>query len=167
MNPSKTIKYKALFLLISFSLNSVVGFACSLGVGMGFNSDHHSHGSGEQHENSDADHHQQHDGNNSHSHEHKAKSHHHSNTDNNTVCFASQNEDNCCKDFVVGFQSMDKLLAKQNNTQQKISGIPPFIAIFIIEVNNTKGFATLRSVPPREVDYSPPDICVFIQSFLI
>ena len=43
MNPSRTIKFKALFLLVSFSLNSVVGFACSLGIDMGFNSGHHHH----------------------------------------------------------------------------------------------------------------------------
>ena len=164
MKSSKTIKYKALFLLVSFSLNSVVGFACSLGIDMGFNSHHHSHESGKRHEHSDTDHHE-HDGTNSH--EQGAKSHHHSDTDNNTVSFTSPSEDNCCKDFVVGFQSMDKLLAKQNNAQQKISDISPFIVIFIIEVNSTKGFAIHLRVPPREVDYSPPDIRVFIQSFLI
>ena len=43
MNSSRTIKYKALFLLATFSLNTVVGFACSLGIDMGFNSGHHHH----------------------------------------------------------------------------------------------------------------------------
>lgn len=164
MKPSTTIKYKALFLLVSFSLNSVVGFACSLGVDMGFNSDHHSHGSGKQHEHSDADHHE-HDGTNSHQHE--AKTHHHTDNHSNTVSFTSQNEDNCCKDFVVGFQSMDKMLAKQIRAQQKITDISPFIVVFIAEANNAKDFVLHLRIPPREVDHSPPDIRVFIQSFLI
>ena len=35
------IKIKALTLLIVFSLNTVMGFACSLGIDMGYNSKHH------------------------------------------------------------------------------------------------------------------------------
>src|SRR5882757_4460955 len=36
-----SIKLKAAFLLVVFALNTVVGFACSMGVNMGFNSHHH------------------------------------------------------------------------------------------------------------------------------
>ena len=167
MDPSRTMKYKALFLLVTFSLNTVIGFACSLGVDMGFNSDHHSNNRGQQHEHSDAANHHEHDGNNSHSHQHETKSHHHSDTENNTVSFSSQSEDNCCKDFVIGFQSLDKLLANQNNAQQKITDLSPFIIVLIAEATNTKGFVLHLRIPPKEVDYSPPDIRVFIQSFLI
>ena len=168
MKPSKTIRYKALFLLVSFSLNSVVGFACSLGVDMGFNSDHHSHDSGEQHEHSDADHHQEHDGNNSHSHNHETKSHHHSDTDNNTVSFTSQSEDNCCNDLVADFQKLDKAIVKGNsNVQQPHILLSPFIIPVVLGLNNTKGFAKHFRIPPKEIDLPPPDIIVFIQSFLI
>lgn len=41
MKKSKSIQLKAAFLLTVFALNTVVGFACSLGVDMGFNSGHH------------------------------------------------------------------------------------------------------------------------------
>lgn len=41
MKPPRAIQYKALFLLVTFSMNTVVGFACSMGVDMGFNSHHH------------------------------------------------------------------------------------------------------------------------------
>ena len=167
MKTLRAIQYKALFLLITFSMNTVVGFACSMGVDMGFNSGHHLHGSGKHHEHADADNHHEHDGAKSHCHQHAAKSHYQSDNHNNTVSFTSQSEENCCKDFVVGFQSMDKMLTKQYSAQQKITDLSPFITIFIAEANNTKGFILHLRIPPREIDYSPPDIRVFIQSFLI
>jgi hypothetical protein len=166
MKPLRAIQYKALFLLATFSMNTVVGFACSMGVDMGFNSKHHSHNSSNQHE--DADNHHEHDGNNSHGHQHATASHHHSDNDNNTVSFTSQSEENCCKDFVTGFNSLDKQLAKQNSTQPKITYLSPFIiSAFIIDANNAKGYVQHLRIPPREIDFSPPDIRVFIQSFLI
>lgn len=36
MKSTISIKIKAAFLLVVFALNTVVGFACSLGVDMGF-----------------------------------------------------------------------------------------------------------------------------------
>ena len=41
MNKTISIKLKALFLLIVFALNTIVGFACATGVDMGFNHKHH------------------------------------------------------------------------------------------------------------------------------
>jgi hypothetical protein len=41
MKSRTAIKIKALSLLIVFSLNTVMGFACSLGIDMGYNSKHH------------------------------------------------------------------------------------------------------------------------------
>lgn len=166
MKPPRAIQYKALFLLATFSMNTVVGFACSLGVDMGFNSKHHSHNTSNQHE--DADNLHEHDGNNSHSHQHGTASYHHSDTDNNTISFKSADEENCCKDFVAGFNSLDKQLAKQNSNQPKITYLSPFIiSAFIIDANNAKGYVQHLRIPPREIDFSPPDIRVFIQSFLI
>lgn len=168
MKPQRAIQLKALFLLATFSLNTVVGFACSMGLDMGFNSNHHSHEAGEQHGHSDAEHHDEHDGNNSHSHQHEAISHHNSDNNNNTVSFRSQDEENCCKDFVAGFNSLDKQIAKQSSTKLKITYPSPFIlSAFIIEANNVKGYVQHLKIPPREIDYSPPDIRVFIKSFLI
>lgn len=169
MKSQRVIQLKALFLLITFSMNTVVGFACSMGVDMGFNSKHHSHGNHKHHQesDSDADHHE-HDGNNSHGHHHETSSYHHSDQHNKTASFSAQNDENCCKDYVVGFNSLDKQLAKQSSTQLKITYLSPFIlSAFITEANNVKGYVQHLRIPPREIDYSPPDIRVFIQSFLI
>lgn len=135
---------------------------------MGFNSHHHAHGNGKQHELADADHNDEHDGSNSHKHHHEADLYNHSDIGGNTVSFTSQDEENCCKDFVVGFNSLDKLLAQKNTTQLNISYLSPFIATaFLSETNTAKGFVHHLRIPPREIDFSPPDIRVFIQSFLI
>jgi hypothetical protein len=169
MKPPRAIQYKALFLLVTFSMNTVIGLACSMGVDMGFNAHHHhSHEAGKHHEHSDADHHEEHDGGNSHSHQHEAMEPLHLDTGNNIALFTSQDEANCCKDYVVGFNSVDKQLAKQNSTQLKITYLSPFIATFFFtESTNEKGYVLHLRIPPREIDYSPPDIRVFIQSFLI
>lgn len=41
MKSSTSIKLKAAFLLVVFATNTIVGFACSLGLDMGYNSKHH------------------------------------------------------------------------------------------------------------------------------
>ena len=41
MKRNRSIQLKAAFLLLVFGLNTVVGFACSLGLDMGFNIPHH------------------------------------------------------------------------------------------------------------------------------
>jgi hypothetical protein len=166
MKTSRIIKFKALFLLVSFSLNSVIGFACSLGVDMGFYSNYTSHGNDKQHKHADANHQHEHDGMNSHRHQQEVKLHNHSYQQNNAVSFTFQREDDCCKNFVANFQSMDKMRPKQNIVQQKTTNISPFTEL-IAEANIKKGFVLHLRIPPREVDYSPPDIRVFIQSFLI
>ena len=67
MKRSPSIQLKAAFLLIVFSLNTVVGFACSVGLEMGFNSSHHQeekaaithkHDNSHQHDDAVVDHHQ-------------------------------------------------------------------------------------------------------------
>lgn len=46
MKRSRTIQLKAIFLLAVFTLNTLVGFACAVGLDMGFNSKHHHHKEG-------------------------------------------------------------------------------------------------------------------------
>ena len=59
MNSKTSIKIKATLLITVFSLNSVFGFACSMGLDMGYNKSHHTeeaievsvhaHGDGKKH----------------------------------------------------------------------------------------------------------------------
>jgi len=64
MNQKRSIQFKAAFLLIAFSLNTVIGFACAVGLDMGFNSHHHKESAIEVSEN-----------------HHQNKSHHHGEAD--------------------------------------------------------------------------------------
>ena len=41
MKIKRTIQIKAAFLMIVFSLNTIIGFSCAVGMDMGFNTKHH------------------------------------------------------------------------------------------------------------------------------
>lgn len=170
MEDQSTIKLKALFLLVSFSLNSVVGAACSLGVDMGFNSHHHEHDAKGQHNHSHNDREEvtnngYHDG---HSHKHAHFEGHKSAFDTeNTVAIKASEDENCCKDFVVAFEKLDKQrrVEKANLAKIKIDH-----SSFILCSNTTfnkQAYIEPVRIPPVHSDLPPPDIRVFIQSFLI
>lgn len=167
MDATTTIKLKALFLLVSFSLNSVVGFACSLGLDMGFNSHHHHHDGEASHPHKHGpiqghdNHHHKKDGP-KHQHGAGEKQHH-----GNTVVFNAISDDNCCKDFVVGFQNVDKqVVGKIYPAKQKIE-YTPFIFSVLILTSHQVDPNPVRTAP-KILDHSPPpDIRVFIQSFQI
>ena len=164
MNTCRTTKYKALFLLVSFSLNTVVGFACSRGIEMGFNSRHHEQDEEEQPNHSDtvhsgaqeADHHAKHSLNNAHTVAY---------VENGPVITTSE-DGNCCKGFVVGFQNLNKQLAQKSSFAKNKIAIAPFILHSTLLFKYIIYLEPVR-IPPKIPDHSPPDIRVFIQSFLI
>jgi len=99
-------KIKAVFLLSVFSLNTVVGFACSVGVDMGFNAKHHHdeestqpvvhiHANGKKH-----------------IHYEKKEKHSHGKSDNhgqaNNHHKSKEGKDNCCNNQVLKFEQLDK-----------------------------------------------------------
>ena len=164
MNTPRTLKYKALFLLVSFSLNTVVGFACSLGIDMGFNSGHH-----EDHDEDQPNHSNEVNSGAQEDDHHGKHSLIHAHTvayvGNGTVITASGDE-NCCNGFVVDFQNLDKQLTQKSAFTKIKIAITPFILHstllfkYIIYIEPVK-------FPPKILGHSPPDIRVFIQSFLI
>jgi hypothetical protein len=87
MKISSSIQFKAAFLTIVFLLNTVVGFACAIGMNMSFNKDHHQ------------EHHAKHE------HDEKAADHH----------SAKSSKDNCCKDQVSKITKADKLNQQKFN----------------------------------------------------
>lgn len=106
---------RAMFLLLVFSLNTIAGFACSLGVDMGYNRTHHSH---EKHS-----HNKPHTHKGGHQHRH---SHTPSNVSGAKVKGAS---DDCCTNSVVNFTQLDKSVAYNN-----LLLIVPFVFININQV---------------------------------
>lgn len=175
MNPSRTIKYKALFLLVSFSLNTVVGLACSLGFDMDFNARHHdlSHGDKEHH----AEHnehagghgrHQQGDGKHDHPHQHQ-----HRHAEGNThhkpgagVLKAAEDE-GCCNNFVVGFQNLDKQNVEKFSLVKPKGEQVSFVFPSSILISRPVYTEPVRNPPKIPDHHLLPDVRVLIQSFQI
>lgn len=113
MKPNRAIQLKAILLLVVFSLNTIVGFACAVGMNMGFNKHHH-------HETvslSTAAHH--------HHHEELAKS-------------KATEDGNCCTDNATQLSGADKLLAQTIN-----SGIETPVALIALHFLYSSNFSSL------------------------
>jgi len=161
-----SITLKAAFLLVVFTLNTVVGFACSAGVDMGFNSKHHHedeateavvhvvHKDGKKHVNQGEKESHSHD--TSHPHD-KAYNHHKSGSD----------KDNCCNDKVRALQQLDKSVPQTVNVVH-----PVFFAAFpasYYNINILPHTDVVKDIKPFVRSYHPPipDIRIAIQSFQI
>ena len=122
-------------------MNTVVIFACSLGMDMKFNVSHHQHTEVKS----------------AHSHS-DAKKHHHT----------KQEKDNCCKDEAVKFAKADKLSPQTSHAEINPVFFPALLAnIFNLNILDagsnvfTNKFFVLGHHPPI------PDIRIAIQSFQI
>ena len=113
-------KIRALVLLTIFSLNTVLGFACSVGVDMGYNTHHHAHG--EKH---------------SHKQDHK---HNHLNSISVKFTDASSKDD-CCSNDVTRFSLLDKSVAANNLLIEAPVFILPFTSTFLSQSINESGLA--------------------------
>ena len=152
----KKVKYKSFisaFLLIVFSLNTVVGFACAIGIDMGFNSSHH----GEMKELSDNDHHE--DEQNHHelsTHHNHSIGHHHE----------SNKEDNCCNHHVINLSQLDKAIPQSFKLTSQFS--TAFIPIYFkLSPSYTSSYIISTKYFVRSHHPPIPDIRIAIQSFQI
>lgn len=172
MKTSKSIKLKAAFLLMVFALNTVIAFACSMGLNMGYNKKHH-HNENEEIVST-----------HSHSHSNTTKpNHHHKGAfthSNDATAKHSINEtakhqhkqensgkDDCCNKNAIKFQQVDK----SHSYAAKIQINTPVILLALQYAYNINllyfsDIATrqYRFVPP---DPPLPDIRIAIQSFQI
>ena len=131
---------------------------------MGFNSGHHEKHDEEQPNHSDEvysgaqedDHHDKHSLNHTHTVAY---------VENGPVIIDSEDE-NCCKGFVVGFQNLDKQLAHKSFIAKHKIATTPFILHSTLLYKYIIYLEPLR-IPPKIPGHSPPDIRIFIQSFLI
>lgn len=165
MKGTTSIKLKAAFLFTVFALNTVVGFACSVGLDMGFNSKHHHaeevteavvhvHKDGKRHVHQEKK--EKHDHSNPHKH-HVANNHHQSGNE----------KDNCCNDKVQEFQDLDK------SVPHSFSFVHPvFFTAFIAAYYNISLLPytnVVKDIKQFVRSYHPPiaDIRIAIQSFQI
>lgn len=148
MKKNKSIQIKAAILLIVFSLNTVIGFACAVGMDMGFNSHHHGEVAIEVSQN-----------------HHHDKSHHHDKADVSQK--KANDNDNCCNDEVMKFQKVDKNIATSFSLNSPIF-FTPFLATFYNSqiLSSNKKISAIKYFVRR---HQPPipDIRIAIQSFQI
>lgn len=148
MSKALSIQLKAAFLLIIFSLNMFVGFACAVGVDMGFNTTHH-------HEEEATEVHVHADG----------KKHHHEKAEDKHS--HKGGNDDCCNDKVIKLSQVDKAVPQ---TAKLLS--PVFFTAFVVtyyninisypsQLNTSNKYFVRGHHPPI------PDIRIAIQSFQI
>lgn len=176
MKCNLSIQLKALFLLLVFTTNIVVGFACGLGIDMGFNAPHHNkyeeiakvhiHENGKKHihkkKPSTVTAHARADGIN-HSHERCSEPlKQHSKDGSNPL---TKEGGSCCTNEVQNFQQVDK-----NITVNTGINLPVFVAILhtYVAVDFSvvlKEFATKHKI---RLYYPPPhNLRIAMQRFQI
>lgn len=153
MGKTINIQLKAAFLLIVFGLNTMIGFACAMGVDMGFNTTHHVSEATEIHEHTDGV-----------KHEHHNQAARHKNEEKKTE---KEEKKDCCTDDVQKLQSLDKAV---NQNAKTVIDVPVFTAIISIFLG-IEVYDLSKIYPPKyRVSFfypPPPDIRVAIQSFQI
>jgi ABC-type nickel/cobalt efflux system permease component RcnA len=154
MKKNIAIQLKAAALLIVFSLNTILGFACAIGIDMGYNSKHHHHDETKKTETMHED-----VGDKQHQHQHENKHQH--------DLKKSTEKNDCCNDNAISFQKIDKALDSSLNTLVKLPA-------FVLLVNDFQTAATYKYAGITTHQYllplfhpPPPDILVLIRRFQI
>lgn len=135
--------------MLVFSLSTVLGFACSLGLNMGYNKHHH-----EQEAISSPS--TQH-----HGHHKAGKEHHHATSSN------SNSKDDCCSNGVTSFNLLDKSISQQITIVHPVFATAFLAAYAYIDLFQPQ-YAS-KNIRAFSQSYHPPisDIRIAIQSFLI
>ncbi|MDE3185067.1 MAG: hypothetical protein KGM16_16775 [Bacteroidota bacterium] len=142
MKKKKSIQIKATILLIVFSLNTVIGFACAVGIDMGFNSHHHK-------ESSIA----------------SASMHHHdANVENHPT---KNDKDNCCNDEVMKFQKVNKALSSSIKMINPVSFTSYLASFYNLDISSP--YSQISDIKYFVRSHHPPipDIRIAIRSFQI
>lgn len=154
MSETFSIKVKAAFLLTVFALNTVVGFACAIGVDMGFNSHHHR----DDDEATKVSVHVHADGK---KHEHHEANKHHYNEKNNSK------KDDCCNDKVTKFEQLDKSIPYSLNIVHPIFFTSFLSAFYNVDFLHRSDIIIDNKYFVRSYHPPIPDIRIAIQSFQI
>lgn len=147
-----SIQFKAVLLLIVFSLNTIIGFACAIGVDMSLSSKPH-----EEEQQIKTSVHAHADGH-KHDHHNKAKKHSHGEKKSNE-------KDDCCNDKVVKIQTAEKNIVAKTMLVAPVfvAMISSYFAINLLDI--------IKAFPPKDIKRffypPPPDILVFIQKFQV
>ena len=152
MQKEISIQLKAAFLLVIFGLNTLVGFACAIGVDMGFNSHHHDEEATEI---------------SIHDHADGKKHHHHDEAEEHHDKKDGSKKDDCCNNKVVKISQADKAIVQSSTIIKQIfftaftSSLWNINISYPSQVTGSARYFTRNYHPPI------PDIRITIQSFQI
>jgi hypothetical protein len=151
MKRNISIQLKAAILLVVFGTNTLVGFACAIGVDMGFNSTHHDEEAIEVHVHIDGKKHQHHNETGKHHHDEKETS----------------KKDDCCNDKVVKILQTDKAIPQLSKLLSP-TFFTAFVAVFYnINISYPSQVSSANKYYVRGHHPPIPDIRIAIQSFQI
>jgi len=165
MKRNTSIKLKAAFLLIVFALNTVVGFACSVGVEMGFNTKHHHKEEATEavvHIHKDGKRHVHHEKNEGHDHD---KSHHDDEAINQHK--SGNDKDDCCNDKVINFEQLDKSVPNSISILHPVFFTTIVASYYYINILPYSNVVTNKKQFVRSYHPPIPDIHIAIQSFQV
>ena len=163
MKKSKSIQLKAAILLIVFSCNTIIGFACGIGVDMSFKSKNdnskkaikttiHVHADGKKH-----------------IHHEKAGSVDHNKTQEykrNVDEKSNKNKESCCTSKVTKFEQLDKLVPQSIKVHSFF--YTTFVSSFFAIANQYTSYIDTRLKYFVRSHHPPiPDLRIAIQSFQI
>ena len=168
MKRSISIQLKAAFLLVVFSLNTIVGFACAVGVDMGFNT-HHQHTDKEVFEHSHSHHHDDSEQEAPENLNIEADEHHHYNEaeEVQTGTGNISEKKDCCNDDVLKISQADKAIPQVNVLINPVSFAAFFSSfysrdtVFLSQATPNKKYFVRGHHPPIS------NIRIAIQSFQI
>ncbi len=158
MNKNISIQLKAAFLIIVFSLNTIIGFACAIGIDMGFNTTHH-HGN----ETTAATVHIHKDGKKHFHHKEAAK--HHDEVSNHHK--AKDTKDNCCNDKVIKITQLDKSVPQYIGALNPVFFTTFVSSFYYFDILYTSQLSPSIKYFVRSHHPPIPDIRIAIQSFQI
>lgn len=146
MQSKITIQIKAAFLLVVFSLNSIMGFACSLGIDLGYNRGHHTPIV---------------------TNEEQTPGHCDFTEPSAESNSAPAEHHDCCKDEVVKFTLSDKSPASSIKLDAPAQFALDVAAMYFLSVWNPQQVSTIHYYVQSDHPPISKDIRVAIQSFLI
>ena len=153
MSDKQKNSIKALFLLVVFSLNTIAGFACSIGIDLGYNRHHH---------------HQDHPHTHKSAHHHDEAQEHHSDNAKLSATLQSVNStEDCCATVVTKFIQLDKTLAGQQGVLSVPFIILDFFGPSVPAIPPSVAVSNFFSLVRRSCPLYDTDIRIAIQSFQI
>jgi hypothetical protein len=159
MTQQQKNRIKALFFSLVFSLNTLAGFACSVGVDMMNITPHHEHGKSNHHENAKGQ----------HKHHNHDQHHHHGDIKSSADSNSTTPNDDCCTHEVAKFTLLDKAVAEYIIHLQVPVFLLAFTSTFLSQVIHESEVAVNSRFQfvRRSCFLNDIDLRIAIQSFQI